>query len=38
MPSAEAPTVSFDEEELAKLRMLRQAFLRSQGIALRDNE
>jgi hypothetical protein len=38
MPSAEAPSVSFDEVELAKLRMLRQAFLRSHGTALRDNE
>jgi hypothetical protein len=32
MPSADAPSVSFNEEELARLRELRRAFLRSQGV------
>jgi hypothetical protein len=38
MLSAEAPAVIFNDEELARLRELRQAFLRSHGIAPRQSE
>ncbi len=31
MPSAAAPTISFTDEELARLRHLRQAFLQRLG-------
>jgi hypothetical protein len=33
MPSAEAPTISFTDEELARLRRLRRAFLQRRGRA-----
>jgi hypothetical protein len=32
MPSADAPAISFSQEELVRLRRLRRTFLRSQGI------
>jgi len=32
LPSAEAPAISFTEEELARLRELRRTFLRSRGV------
>jgi hypothetical protein len=37
MPSAEAPSMSFDAEELARLRDLRQAFLCRHGVASPDS-
>jgi hypothetical protein len=32
MPSADAPAISFNDEELARLRELRRIFLVSQGL------
>jgi hypothetical protein len=36
MPSADAPAISFNEEELARLRELRRTFLRVQGVPPRN--
>lgn len=38
MPSEEAPLVTFNDEEMARLRKLREVFLRSYGIAPRHIE
>jgi hypothetical protein len=36
MPSESAPAVLFSAEELARLRELRRAFLRSHGVTPQD--
>jgi hypothetical protein len=32
MPSADAPAISFSQEELVRLRKLRRTFLRTHGV------
>ena len=34
MPSADAPAISFNDEELQRLREFRRTFLREQGVRL----
>jgi hypothetical protein len=38
MPSESAPSLSFDERELARLRELRRAFLREHGVTPQSKE